>query len=135
MRSSWVRGTDGGSVRPAARRDEGRARHGRSVRARLTPVSTRPPTRISLVALPEAMPSTLIGLHDVLASAGSIPTLDAPITPAPFRVEIVAERAGPVRLATGLPVDAARAVDEVERTDIVLIPSLLAAEGRWDRGR
>jgi transcriptional regulator GlxA family with amidase domain len=122
-------------VAPGPGRDEGRARHGRSVRATLRPVSTRPPTRVSLVAIPEAMPSTLIGLHDVLSSVGSLPTLQTPITPAPFQVEIVAERPGTMPLVTGVPVTAARGVGEVASTDIVLVPSIIAEGGRWGTGR
>jgi len=98
-------------------------------------VSARTPTRVSLVAIPEAMPSTLVGLHDVLASVGALPTLDAPITPAPFQVEIVGERAGPMPLITGVPVTPARTVAEVTATDIVLVPSILADGGRWATGR
>ena len=98
-------------------------------------MSARPPTRVSLVALPEAMPSTLVGLHDVLSSVGTIPTLPTPITPAPFQVEIVAERAGPMPLVTGVPVTPARTLDEVDATDIVLVPSILAEGGHWERGR
>jgi transcriptional regulator GlxA family with amidase domain len=98
-------------------------------------VAERAPSRISLVALPEAMPSTLIGLHDVLSSAGSAPSLDPPISPEPFAVEIVGERAGAMRLATGLPLDVPRALAEVRSTDIVLVPSLLVARGEWRRDR
>lgn len=95
----------------------------------------RAPTRISLVALPEAMPSTLFGLHDVLSSAGSVPSPDPPIAPEPFSVEIVGERTGAMRLATGLPVDVPRALADVRSTDIVLVPSLLVARGEWRRDR
>lgn len=98
-------------------------------------MAARTPVRVSLVALPEAIPSTLMGLHDVLASAGTNPTLDAPLGHDPFRVEIVAARAGPIRLATGLSVDATRGLDEIATTDLVLIPSLLAPEGAWAPGR
>ncbi|MGD9572445.1 MAG: GlxA family transcriptional regulator [Thermoleophilia bacterium] len=98
-------------------------------------MSTRPPTRVSLVALPEAMPSTLVGLHDVLSSVGSIPTLPTAIDPPPFTVEIVAERPGPMPLVTGVPVTPARTLDEVAGTDIVLVPSIVAEGGRWERGR
>lgn len=93
------------------------------------------PTRVTLVALPEAMPSTLMGLHDSLSSAGSVPTLATPIAPEPFTVEIAAERAGGMRLATGVPVDVPRALADIGATDLVLIPSLLAPDGRWERGR
>ena len=39
-------------------------------------MSTRPTTRVSLVAIPEAMPSTLVGLHDVLSMGLAGPTHD-----------------------------------------------------------
>lgn len=93
------------------------------------------PTRVSLLALPEAMPSTLMGLHDVLSSAGSVPSLNPPIVPQPFAVDIVAERRGPMRLATGLPLDVPQALAEIDATDVVLVPSLLVAGGAWERGR
>ncbi len=93
------------------------------------------PTRVSIVALPEAMPSTLMGLHDVLSSAGSVPARDPHLVPEPFSVEIVAARRGPMELATGIPLDVRRAVDEVASTDVVLVPSLLAPDGQWRGGR
>lgn len=89
-------------------------------------MSARTPIRVSLVALPEAMPSTLMGLHDVLTAAGSVPTVDAPLATDPFRIEIVGERRGPMRLATGLPLEVGRTHDEVASTDLVLVPSLYA---------
>jgi transcriptional regulator GlxA family with amidase domain len=98
-------------------------------------MSPRAPVRVSLVVLPEAVPSTLMGVHDVLVSAGTVPTLDAPLTPDPFAVRLVAERRGPLRLATGLPVDVPAALSDVGATDIVVVPSLLVPSGRWERGR
>lgn len=91
--------------------------------------------RVSIVALPEAMPSTLMGLHDVLSMAGGIPTVEPRIVPEPFAVEIVGERAGPMRLASGLSVTAARPLAEVGATELVLVPSLLVDGGVWARGR
>jgi transcriptional regulator GlxA family with amidase domain len=95
----------------------------------------RATTRVSIVALPEAMPSTLTGLHDVMASAGGVPTLDAPFDTPPFAVEIVGERRGPLPLATGLPLDVPRSVAEVPATDVVLVPSLVVEDGAWISGR
>lgn len=91
--------------------------------------------RVSIVALPEAMPSTLTGLHDVLTSAGTMPTTGAATGPRPFAVEIVGERPGTMTLASGLPLDVPRALGEVAATDVVLVPSLLVAGGAWERGR
>jgi transcriptional regulator GlxA family with amidase domain len=91
--------------------------------------------RVGIVALPEAMPSTLTGLYDVLSSAGSVPTLETPLVPAPFTVEIVGERRGALRLASGLPLEVSRSLGEAEAVDLVMIPSLLVPEGRWELGR
>jgi transcriptional regulator GlxA family with amidase domain len=91
--------------------------------------------RVGLVALPEGMPSTMTGLYDVLSSAGNVPTLEAPIVPAPFTVQIVGERRGSLRMASGLPFDVPRSLAEVEAVDLVMIPSLLVEGGRWERGR
>jgi transcriptional regulator GlxA family with amidase domain len=91
--------------------------------------------RVSIVALPEAMPSTLTGLHDVLTSAGTMPTTGAVAGPAPFAVEIVGERPGTMTLASGLPLDVPRALGEVAATDVVLVPSLLVVGGAWEAGR
>ena len=101
----------GPAWRRGAGRDEGRARHGRSVRATLRPVSTRPPTRVSLVAIPEAMPSTLMGLHDVLSSVGLAPDA-ADAHHARRRSRSRSSRSGPgrCRSSTGVPVTAARGV-------------------------
>lgn len=97
-------------------------------------MSQRASVRVSLVAMPEAVPSTLTGLYDVLSSAGTVPTLDRAITPPPFAVEIVGERRGRMRLASGLPFEIPRALDEVEATDVVLVPSLLVPGGDWAPG-
>ena len=91
--------------------------------------------RVAIVALPEALPSTMTGLYDVLSSAGSLPTLEAPIVPDPFTVGIVGERRGPLRLASGLPFDVPRSLAEIDAVDLVMIPSLISDGGRWERGR
>lgn len=88
--------------------------------------------RISLLAIPEAMPSTLIGLHDVLSAVGSLP--GAP-RPDPFRVEIVGAEAGHCDSGSGLPIPVGRSVDDLSETDIVIVPSLLVDGGRWEAGR
>jgi transcriptional regulator GlxA family with amidase domain len=94
------------------------------------------PLHVSIVAIPDAVVSTLMGIFDVLGSfrmmAGSDPAI--PSEP-PFILEIVSTAQGNVRLASGVPVNARRAVAEVEETDIIIVPSvLLEAEG-WKTGR
>lgn len=98
--------------------------------------ATARPLRVSLVAIPDAVISTLSGIYDVLNSFRMLgraePTL--PEEP-PFTVEIVAAERGSVGLASGLPVEARRAVAEVAATDIVIVPSILLGPDGWRVGR
>lgn len=93
------------------------------------------PLHISLIAIPEAAISTLSGIYDVLNSFGLLAGVDPaiPQTP-PFKVEIVGERAGRLKLASGLSVDAHRAIGEVAATDIVIAPSILLRGDSWCEG-
>ncbi|MGJ7459648.1 GlxA family transcriptional regulator [Halomonas sp. MA07-2] len=82
------------------------------------------PRLVSLVALPDAVVSTLAGLFDVLngvALMGLVP----PNAPAPFHIEIVGETVGALALASGVPIDVQRSIDTVETSDIVIVPSVL----------
>jgi transcriptional regulator GlxA family with amidase domain len=99
------------------------------------PGETRP-LHVSLVAIPDAVISTLAGIYDVLSSfrmlAGIEPSIPAK---APFVVEIVAGAAGSVALASGVPVEAGRSAAEVATTDIIIVPSVLLAPEGWKTGR
>lgn len=91
---------------------------------------------VSIVALPDAVVSTLSGIFDVLNAFAIMGFPGARGgAPAPFRVEIVGEAVGPLVLASGIPVNVQRAVAEVEMTDIVIVPSVLLRAGAWQRGR
>ena len=90
--------------------------------------------RVSLVALPDGVVSTLYGIYDVLSSCG-MRDLKPLSGPAPFQVEIVGEKAGPLRLASGVDVNVERAVDTVGDTDVVIVPSILLPEHGWARDR
>lgn len=80
---------------------------------------------VGLVAIPDAAVSTLAGLYDVLrAPAGS-----------PFRVEVVGEVAGPLRLASGVPFEVERSIDTVDTSDIVIVPSMWVGPAGWEKGR
>jgi transcriptional regulator GlxA family with amidase domain len=52
-----------------------------------------------------------------------------------FRVDIVAEAVGPMELASGVPVNVGRAIDTIETTDIVIVPSVLLRSLGWKKGR
>ena len=77
---------------------------------------------VSLVALPDAVVSTLFGIFDVMnaftfmdglktrTGAGSL-----------FQADIVGESAGPVTLASRVPVNVQRAIGSIDGTDIVIV--------------
>ncbi len=94
------------------------------------PIVPRPNRRhVSLVAVPDAIVSTLAGLFDVMN--GVAMTGNA----APFLVEIVGETTGPVQLASGVAFPVQRAIDTIETTDVVIVPSILLAPEGWRTGR
>jgi len=91
---------------------------------------------VSLLALPEAMVSTLSGIYDVLNSLDAIASFTGTATgEPPFVVDIVGERAAPMQLASGIPLPVQRPVSDVRHTDIIIVPSLLVPGGKWQRGR
>jgi transcriptional regulator GlxA family with amidase domain len=94
------------------------------------------PLHVSVVALPDAVISTLSGIFDVL---NAFALMDVPGrregARAPFRAEIVGEAAGPLGLASRVPIDVQRSIAETETTDIVIVPSVLLRPGGWQMGR
>jgi transcriptional regulator GlxA family with amidase domain len=91
---------------------------------------------VSLIAVPDAVISTLTGIYDVMNSFKILAGADSAIPgDPPFHVEIVGAERGTVMLASGVPVEAHRGVAEVTRSDIVIVPSVLLAGNRWEKGR
>jgi transcriptional regulator GlxA family with amidase domain len=86
---------------------------------------------VSLVALPDAVISTLSGIFDVMNSL----TIMGVAEQSPFHVEIVGDAAGPLDLASGLPITVRRSVETVDSTDIVIVPSILLRQDGWAKGR
>lgn len=98
--------------------------------------ATARPQHVSLVAIPDAVISTMTGIYDVLGSFRMLGLTEPsiPLEP-PFTIEIVAAQRGSVPLASGLPVDARLAVSEVTATDIIIVPSVLLGPDGWIPGR
>lgn len=94
------------------------------------------PCHVSLVALPDAVVSTLTGIFDVM---NAFALVGMPITGAgtqvPFHIEIVGDAVGPLELASGVPINVQRAIAEIETTDIVIVPSVLLRPEGWEKGR
>jgi transcriptional regulator GlxA family with amidase domain len=86
-----------------------------------------------LLAVPDAVLSTLAGIYDVMNAPALITPGDA--TRATFRDEIVGESPGPLELASGVPIDVQRAIDGIEASDIVIVPSVLLRGPGWQKGR
>jgi transcriptional regulator GlxA family with amidase domain len=91
---------------------------------------------VSLVALPDAVVSTLSGIFDVMNAFAmmGLPGVKAGARE-PFQVEIVGEAEGPLTLASGVPINVQRAVRDIETTDIVIVPSVLLRADSWEQGR
>jgi transcriptional regulator GlxA family with amidase domain len=86
---------------------------------------------VSIVAVPEASLSTVTGLYDVLSAFKFV---GGP-GPVPFNVEIAGERRGALELPSGLPILVQRGIDEIEATDVVIVPSLVVRSGQWEKRR
>jgi transcriptional regulator GlxA family with amidase domain len=91
------------------------------------------PRHVSLVALPEVAASTLFGIFDVMNAFESMGL--SPAGAAPFHVEIVGEAVGPLGLASGVPVDVQRAIETIETSDIVIVPSVILGSSGWAKDR
>ena len=91
------------------------------------------PRHVSLVAIPDAAVSTLFGIFDVMNAFVGM-GLSSPGS-APFHVEIVGESAGPIGLASGVPISVQRTIDAIEATDIVIVPSVVVGPDGWATGR
>ncbi|MEQ8964679.1 MAG: helix-turn-helix domain-containing protein [Azospirillaceae bacterium] len=90
---------------------------------------------VSLLAIPDAMAGTLAGMYEIFGLFEVLGTLDDAVpVRSPFHAEIIAVDDAQ-RAASGLPLGAHRRLEEVERTDIVILPSVLVRDGIWTRGR
>ena len=94
------------------------------------------PLHVSLVAIPEAVVSTLSGIFDVMnAFAMMPPPGNASFHAPPFRVEIVGLRPGPLELASHVPVTVQRSLATLDATDIIIVPSVLLGPEGWRKGQ
>jgi len=92
------------------------------------------PLRVCLLALPDAVISTLAGLYDVLNGV-SMMGIARPGTEHPFKVEIVGEEAGLLQLASGVPIKVQCPIEDIPACDILIVPSVLLKPGGWQTGR
>jgi transcriptional regulator GlxA family with amidase domain len=94
------------------------------------------PLHVSLVALPDAVVSTLFGIFDVMKAFALMGAPSAGLgARAPFHIEIVGETVGPLELASGVFINVQRAIDTIETSDIVIVPSILLRPEGWKKNR
>lgn len=96
--------------------------------------ATFTPLRVCIVAMPDAVISTLAGIYDVMNGISTM-GIGSPGAEHPFTVEIVGEQSGPLRLASGVPIDVQHAIDDIAACDILIVPSVLLRPGGWETGR
>lgn len=90
---------------------------------------------VSLVALPDAMVSTLYGIYDVINAFAIMDIgsgVGARIT---FQIDIVGEKAGSLTLASGVSINVQRSIDTIRASDIVIVPSILLRPEGWQKNR
>jgi transcriptional regulator GlxA family with amidase domain len=102
--------------------------------ARPTSLAGSTSLHVSLVALPEASVSTLAGILDVMHGPALL-GIGAPGALPPFRIEVVGEKKGSMMLASGVPFEVRRSIDEIDTTDIVIVPSVVLQPEGWRKGR
>lgn len=94
------------------------------------------PLHVSLIAIPDAVISTLTGIYDVLGSFRMLGRTDPSLPEKPpFAVDIVATERGSVSLVSGVPIEARRAIADIETTDVIIVPSILLGPNGWECGR
>ena len=94
------------------------------------------PFHVSIVAIPEAVVSTLWCIFDVMNAFAILPPLrEEQRQPSPFEVEVVGLETGPLNLASNVPVTVQRSIDTLDRTDIVIVPSILLSSDGWRNNR
>src|SRR5262245_59707281 len=94
------------------------------------------PIHVSLVAIPEAVASTVYGIFDVMNAPGMMAKFDgAAAATRPFRVDIAGQTPGPLKLASGVPVTVQKCIGAVSATDIIIVPSVLLGPEGWKKGR
>lgn len=94
------------------------------------------PRHVSVVALPDAALSTLAGIYDVMNAFAMMRMSNAGSrAQPPFHAEIVGEAVGALQLASGVPINVQRAIDTIETSDIVIVPSIVLRQEGWARDR
>src|SRR6478752_4157722 len=97
------------------------------------PAAQSTPRHISIVAVANSTASTLFGIYDVLTYVEQ-QSLASTGSPA-LHVDIVGETKGPLALASGVTVEVQRAIETIDASDILIVPSVYFGPDGWETGR
>ena len=94
----------------------------------------KPPLHVSLVAVPGSLSSPITGLYELLGAFPMVSDFydDVPFS-SPFDVEIVGSARTTLTAPSGLPITIQRSIEEIERTDIVIVSTMAVEEGGQNR--
>ena len=92
------------------------------------------PVHVTLVATPDAQAGPLSGLFETFSAFPLLGRFEPELPSNPFHVEILAPEKA-LRTASGLMLDAHRTPDEIERTDVAIVPLMSVATPEWTLGR
>ncbi len=88
------------------------------------------PLKVSIVVAPDTEPWVAIGIYDMLWAVGTLWNRVMGEREEPrFLPEIVAAQPGALMTGTGVRVEPHRTIQDIARTDMVFVPSLLIASG------
>lgn len=93
------------------------------------------PLHVSLVATPDTQAAPLSGLYETLTAFPLLGHFEPRLPEEPFEVEIVGPDTGAVRSGSGLLLAPHRACEDVEHTDVAIVPLMLVENTGWVRGR
>lgn len=90
---------------------------------------------VTLIATPDTQVSPLSGLYETFNAFPLLGGFEPGLPQKPFEVEIATPEPGDVRGASGLPLGAHCACEDIERTDIVIVPLMMVEGPDWVTGR
>jgi len=91
---------------------------------------------VSIVAIPDAMFSTLSGIYDVLNAFTLLNGYDNVVPESsPFQVDIVGSSSKAFITASGLALQPHRTFDDLHASDVVIMPSVAVRNAVWETGR
>jgi transcriptional regulator GlxA family with amidase domain len=90
---------------------------------------------VTLVATPDAQVAPLSGLYEAFRAFPLLAQLEPGMPERPFEVELVGPEEGMVQCASGLTLGARRRYEEIEQTDIAVVPLMMFAGPDWVVGR